>query len=141
MRTVRLVAAVAVMAAMSTVTGCSDQQTSVSTRETQVSGSGRVLRHAVFFKFKDSSSPEDVQRVVDAFRALPGRIDVIKGFEWGVNNSPEGHDQGCTHAFLLTFDSEAGRDAYLPHPAHKDFGKIAGPHIEKVFVVDYWAQK
>ena len=99
-----------------------------------------VLRHVVLFGFKETSSPEDVQKVVDAFKALPSKISEIKGFEWGINSSPEGLNQGLTHAFTLTFHSDADRDAYLPHPAHKEFGGIVGPHLDKVTVVDYWTK-
>lgn len=99
-----------------------------------------VLRHVVLFGFKETSSPEDVQKVVDAFKALPSQISEIKGFEWGTNSSPEGLNQGLTHAFTLTFHSDADRDAYLPHPAHKEFGSILGPHLAKVTVLDYWTK-
>jgi len=100
----------------------------------------KVLRHVVMFRFKETSTAADVERIVEAFRALPGAIDAIRGFEWGTDNSPEGLQQGLTHCFLLTFDSEADRDAYLPHPAHKAFVELVGPHVEKVTVVDYWAR-
>lgn len=99
-----------------------------------------VLRHVVFFSFKSTSTPEDVKSVVDAFRDLQNKIDGIKGFEWGTNSSPEGLNQGLTHAFTLTFHSDTDRDAYLPHPAHKDFGALLGPHLDKVMVVDYWTK-
>ncbi len=99
-----------------------------------------VLRHVVFFSFKSTSTPEDVKSVVDAFRDLQTKIDGIKSFEWGTNSSPEGLNQGLTHAFTLTFHSDADRDAYLPHPAHKDFGALLGPHLDKVMVVDYWTK-
>lgn len=98
------------------------------------------LRHVVLFKFKDTSTEQQVQTVVDAFAALPQQIDVIKEFEYGTNNSPEGLDDGLTHCFLVTFDSEKGRDIYLPHPAHKAFVEILRPHLDRVLVVDYWAQ-
>ena len=98
------------------------------------------LRHVVLFKFKDASSDKDVKMVEAAFKALPETISEIKGYEWGTNNSPEGLNQGLTHCFLLSFDSEAGRDAYLIHPDHKKFGKMLGPHLDKVTVVDYWVQ-
>lgn len=100
-----------------------------------------VLRHVVLFQFKPTSSPADVQRLVDAFRKLPSQIDVIADFEYGVNNSPEGLDGGLTHCFLLTFKSEADRAVYLPHPAHLAFVEILKPHLEKATVVDYWAAK
>ncbi|MEZ6061748.1 MAG: Dabb family protein [Planctomycetaceae bacterium] len=99
---------------------------------------GQVLRHAVFFSFKDESSEEDVQSVVNAFRELPSKIDSIIDFEWGTNNSPEGLDDGFTHCFLLTFKDGAGRAEYLPHEAHKAFGDVLRPHMKDVFVIDYW---
>lgn len=102
---------------------------------------GKVLRHTVFFSFNEESTEEDVQGVVDAFRALPSRISEIIDFEWGVNNSPEGLDDGFTHCFILTFADEAGRAAYLPHEAHKDFGDVLRPHMKDVFVIDYWGDK
>lgn len=101
----------------------------------------KVLRHVVLFKFKDNTSKEDIKKVEDAFRALPSQIKEIKDFEFGTNNSPEGLDQGFTHCFFLTFKSEADRAVYLPHPAHKAFGKVLGPHLDKVLVVDYWVGK
>lgn len=99
-----------------------------------------VLRHVVLFGFKDTTSPEEVTKIVEAFRALPAQISEIKSFEWGTNNSPEGLNQGLTHAFTLTFHSEADRDAYLPHPAHKAFGEVLGSSLANVTVVDYWAK-
>lgn len=101
----------------------------------------KMLRHVVMFKFKDSATPEQVKMVEDAFRKLPSEIKEIKGYEWGTNNSPEPHSQGFTHCFFLSFDDEKGREVYLPHPAHKAFGKTLGPYLDKVLVVDYWTQE
>jgi hypothetical protein len=101
----------------------------------------KVLRHVVLFKFKDTSTPEDVKKVEAAFAALPGKLPVIKAYEWGKNNSPENLNQGLTHCFLLTFYSEKDRAEYLVHPDHKAFGAILGPHLEKVTVLDYWTEK
>lgn len=101
----------------------------------------KVLRHVVLFKFKDAATPEDVKKVEDAFADLAKKLPLIKGYEWGKNNSPENLNQGLTHCFLLTFSSEKDRDAYLIHPDHKAFGKILGPHLDKVTVIDYWTEK
>ncbi|MEL6593896.1 MAG: Dabb family protein, partial [Bacteroidota bacterium] len=44
-----------------------------------------------------------------------------------------------THCYLLTFASEEDRDSvYTPHPQHQAFVQSLQPHLEKVFVVDYW---
>jgi len=98
------------------------------------------LRHVVLFKFKDGTSTEDIKKVEDAFGELPSKISQIKGYEWGLNNSPEGLEKGFTHCFFLTFNNEEDRDAYLPHPDHKAFGDILKPHLEDVLVVDYWTK-
>lgn len=101
----------------------------------------RKLRHVVMIKFKPSASEADIQKVEEAFSALPGKIPEIRGYEWGVNNSPEGLDQGLTHCFLVTFSSEKDREIYLPHPEHKAFVDILEPHLDRVLVVDYWANE
>jgi hypothetical protein len=97
-----------------------------------------MLRHVVIFKFKESSSKESVDSVVKAFVGLKDKISVIKKFEWGLNDSPENWHQGFTHCFVLSFANKKDRDeVYQVHPAHKAFQKILGPHMDKVFVVDY----
>jgi hypothetical protein len=97
-----------------------------------------LLRHVVIFKFKESSSKASVDSVVNAFVALKDKIPVVKKLEWGLNDSPENWHQGFTHCFILTFANKKDRDeVYQVHPAHKAFQKILGPHMEKVFVVDY----
>jgi len=101
----------------------------------------RILRHVVMFKFKDGTTSNQIKEIEDAFRALPGKIDAIHSFEWGTDVSVENRHQGLTHCFLVTFLSEDDRAEYLPHPAHKEFGKLVGPHLDKVLVVDYWARK
>jgi hypothetical protein len=100
----------------------------------------KLLRHVVLVKFKDSATAADVQKVTDAFAALPKKIDVIQDFEWGTDVGVENLSKGFTHCFLVTFRDAKGRDAYLPHPAHEEFKKLALPLVENVLVVDYWAK-
>ena len=114
---------------------------SVAFASTQNTAPKKMLRHVVLFKFKDSATPAQVKEVEDAFRKLPSQIKEIKSLEWGTNNSPENLAQGFTHAFFVTFDSEAAREVYLPHPAHKAFGKVLGPYLDKVLVIDYWTKE
>ena len=136
------------LAVVAVCVSCSQPTTSV-TQETaapeetdtlpdQARGANQVLRHAVFFQFKDTSTDEDTGQVVEAFRALPSVIDTITDFHWGTNNSPEGLNDDFTHCFLLTFQDEDGRAVYLPHAEHKAFGDVLRPHMENVFVIDYW---
>jgi len=98
-----------------------------------------TVRHVVVFKYKEGTAASDIQKVNDSFRALQDKIPGIVSFEYGINNSPEGKDQGFSHVYLLTFESAEARDAYLPHPDHKKFGEMLGSLdvLEDVFVVDY----
>lgn len=102
--------------------------------------SGGRLRHVVLFKFKDDAPAEAVRRIEREFALLKDRIPGIRAFEWGTNVSPEKLDQGFTHCFVVTFADADARDAYLPHPAHKDFVALLRPHLEKGLVVDYFAR-
>jgi hypothetical protein len=100
-----------------------------------------VLRHVVLYKFKDDLKPADVQEVVDAFAALPKKIEGIVAFEHGTNVSPEGKSEGLTHAFVVSFRDKKARDAYLVHPAHQEYVKLVRDRREKVVVFDYWAEE
>ena len=100
----------------------------------------KLLRHVVIFKFKDSSSSEDIKKVSETFAALYGKVPQVKAFEWGVNNSPEHFNEGFTHCFILTFSSEKELADYQLDPAHKAFQMVLKPHMDKVFVVDFWVK-
>lgn len=99
------------------------------------------VRHVVVFKYKKDATADKIAQVTRAFRELRTKIPGITAFEDGVNNSPEGKNLGFTHVYLLTFESVAARDAYLPHPEHKKFGELLGKLgvLEDAFVVDYVA--
>lgn len=108
--------------------------------QSQKTASTPVVRHVVMFKFKDAATPDQIKEVERAFSALPSKINTIIGYEWGTNISPENLAQGFTHCFLVSFKDVAGRDYYLPHPAHKEFGKILSPYLDKVMVIDFMGQ-
>lgn len=108
--------------------------------QSNMTENSQKLRHLVFFKFKDSVTQDDIVTVEKAFSELPSKIEQIKGFEWGINNSPENLNKGFTHGFLLTFKSEEDREIYLPHPDHKLFVQLLEPLIEDVLVFDYFSK-
>ena len=101
----------------------------------------KELRHVVLFGWKAGADSAAIKNVIEGFKALPQQITEIKSFEWGTNNSPEKHDKGFTHCFILSFKTEKDRDAYLVHPEHKKFGGMLGGLLDDVFVVDFWAKE
>lgn len=98
-----------------------------------------IVRHVVVFKYTDDASDAEIQEITEAFRALKDKIPGIVSFEHGVNNSPEDLNQGFTHVYVVTFEDEAARDAYLPHPEHQKFVDMLmnSGIFEEAFVVDY----
>ncbi len=100
-----------------------------------------TYRHVVLFKFKETTPATTVTAIEDAFRAFCASLPFVTDFEWGLNSSPEGLDEGFTHCFIVTFAGPEGRDQYLPHPAHRDFiGRWLDPNLEKACVVDFAAR-
>lgn len=104
----------------------------------EVAAKKRVLRHVVLFRYKPDLTAAQLDEINRAFQDLRRQIPEVRDFERGVNNSPEGLSKGFTHGYLITFGSEADRDAYLPHPAHKKFVELLGGKLEEPFVFDYW---
>jgi hypothetical protein len=109
----------------------------VFTMTTATFAADAAYRHVVFFKFKDSATPEQVQGLEKDFIELAKKIDTVKAFEWGTNVSPEGLNDGFTHCFFVTFADKAGLEVYLPHAAHQEFVSKLKPQLDKVCVLDY----
>jgi hypothetical protein len=100
-----------------------------------------VVYHVVSLKLKEGTTPEQIKAVEEAFRGLKGKVSEVQTLHWGTNVSPEKHDKGFTHCFVLTFASAKDRDAYLVHPEHKAFGKVLGPVMADVMVLDFVAKE
>ena len=107
----------------------------------QAAAAAGALQHVVCFKFKATASAEEIRKVETAFAALKTKIPEIVSLAWGTNVSPEQFNKGFTHCFVLTFKTAKDRDAYLVHPDHKAFGKLVGPAVEDVFVIDFQAKE
>jgi hypothetical protein len=99
------------------------------------------VHHVVCFKFKSTATTEDIKQVEQAFTALGDKVPGIESLKWGTNVSKEQRNKGFTHCFVLTFKTEKERDAYLEHPEHKAFGKLVGPLVDDVFVIDFVPKK
>ena len=96
-----------------------------------------MIRHLVLLKFSEETTTARRAELAAAFAALATQIPQVRSLEWGLNASPEQLDKGFTHCFLVTFDDEAARDAYLPHPAHQAFVRELKPWLADALVVDY----
>src|SRR4051812_35594132 len=99
------------------------------------------LYHVVSIKFKDGTTPEQIKVVEDAFAALKTKVPGVTSLHYGSNVSPEKRNKEYTHCFVLTFATDKDRDVYLKHPEHQAFGKVLGPVLADVMVIDFWSRE
>jgi hypothetical protein len=94
------------------------------------------VKHIGFFEFKSDTSPDQIDQAFGVLAAMVGQVPGLLEVLHGPNSSEEGLDDGYTHCFLMTFDSPASRDGYLPHPVHEAAKAVVLPLLERVVVAD-----
>ncbi|KAJ5745945.1 dabb-domain-containing protein [Penicillium odoratum] len=103
------------------------------------------ITHIVLFQFK---ADVDAQAINDACGRMLALKDTclhpssqkpyITASSGGADNSPEGAQDGITHAFVVEFANAADRDYYVKSdPVHQVFVKSLAGLIEKAQVIDY----
>jgi len=85
-----------------------------------------AIRHVVAFKFKPGAP---VAELINGYAGLTDSIHEMEGFEWGELRPAEAN--GFSHCFVTTFETSAGRDAYLAHPAHEVFASKIFSHLDE----------
>ncbi len=100
-----------------------------------------MIVHMVLLKVKKSVRKPKIAAVMDSIAALSEVVKGMTSFSWGPYSSPEGLNQGFTHAFCSTFRNAKARDAYLVHPAHEavkaDVLAILDGGLDAVIAFDY----
>ena len=97
--------------------------------------SNELLRHVVLIKFKVETTSEQIDKVGQAFLALPSQIAEIQQLEWG---NAINEDASYSHCLFVTVRSQADLRVYGEHPAHKAVPEQYGHLVADVTVVDYW---
>lgn len=95
------------------------------------------VKHIALFKFKPEVTEDQIDGIFDQVLDVTEEIPGIEDYVSGINNSPEGLNQGYTHGFVMTFTDAEARDAYLPHPEHEKIKQILLEHVESVMVFDF----
>ncbi|WP_353196525.1 Dabb family protein [Parapedobacter defluvii] len=96
-----------------------------------------MVRHFGVFKFKEHVSEVQITECFQTMQDMVGQIPGLLRMEHGSYSSPEGMNDGFTHGFVMTFDSEESRDKYLPHPVHDRAKDVVVPRLERVVVFDF----
>lgn len=96
-----------------------------------------MIRHLLLIKFKESIENYKIDRIRLLFETMPNKIEGVVSVEWGINDSPEGKNQGYTHCVLMTFADDKARQHYLPHPEHELLKDEFLPVMDDIVVFDY----
>ncbi|KAI6082216.1 dabb-domain-containing protein [Hypoxylon rubiginosum] len=104
-----------------------------------------TIYHIVLFKFKDLVPAEEGKAACNRLLDLCTKCihpttqkNYVKFIGGGKDNSPEGLQNGLSHAFIAQFENEDDRKYYLEEdPAHKEFVASIKDIIEKIQVVDF----
>ena len=87
-----------------------------------------MVRHCVLFRFTETTTAEDVERIGTAAGELPARIPSIKAYAFG----PDLRLGAGSWDFAIVgdFEDADGWAAYDSHPDHERFrADVIGPHI------------
>lgn len=85
--------------------------------------------HMVTVKWKDGTTPEQIQAALDGVKALPAAFPGITHV-WVKSikvQSAKGVEKPRTHAFVMEFADEAALKAYTDSPAQKEWYKTYLP--------------
>jgi hypothetical protein len=97
-----------------------------------------MVEHIVLLKLKSNTTEEQVQTLTDALLKMGDEIPGIAEVSAGMNNSPEGKAHGFGYGFIVRFQDAEARDAYLPHPVHRQVAtEYLRPIVDDVLVFDY----
>lgn len=76
-----------------------------------------MIDHIVLVKFGESTTQEQLQEVVDRFKALKNHLSGIVDLQAGINFSEK--NQGYQVVLSVRFENKAALEAYGPNPEHQ----------------------
>ena len=77
-----------------------------------------MIRHLVLFRFKETTTPDDVTHLAATISKLPEMIPEIRRYSFGPDTT--GDDGNWDFAVSAEFDDVAGYEAYRDHDGHRE---------------------
>ncbi len=96
-----------------------------------------MVQHVVLFKWKPSTTPQQIAQAKNGLTQLPKLIPGITAYSAGDQCSPENLGKGFQFGFVMTFTDAAARDVYLVHPEHKKLVEFLLTVLDDALVLDY----
>ena len=98
-----------------------------------------MIRHIVMFKLKKTQSEDSLEGIKNEIKlrleSLPGKIDVIRTMEVGINVVTS--DRAFDLALISSFDSLDDLETYRMHPAHQEVVSYIGGVKDQSAAVDF----
>lgn len=95
------------------------------------------VKHFAVVEFKEGVTPEQIETCFAELQGMVGQIPGLLEILHGPYDSHEGLNDGYTHGFIMTFESPAARDAYLPHPVHERVKDLLVACLKRFVVFDF----
>lgn len=94
-----------------------------------------MVKHLVFFKFKDDTNADDIQKMAEGLGRLPEIIEEIREFVFGqdVIRSERSYD----FALISLFDDLEALQRYQVHPDHQAVVAHVKTICSSVLAVDF----
>lgn len=97
-----------------------------------------VLNHVLLFKWKAETPADTIEMATGILKGMPEKIDGFSKIEF-FDTSFSSDEFNIV--IIGQYDSEAALKNYEEHEDHKKFLEVAGPHIEKYSVNDFWSKE
>ncbi|NRA46203.1 MAG: Dabb family protein [Oligoflexales bacterium] len=95
-----------------------------------------MIEHVVLFKFKSSTSKEEIAKIAEDLRALKGQIEGLIDLSIGENFSSR--SKGFDAGLVVRLTDESALQTYQSHPEHvRILTEQLKPNLEDVVAVDY----
>jgi hypothetical protein len=95
-----------------------------------------MIRHTLFFCFRDDVPEETATAVLAELASFPDRYPAMRNFVLGRNVSTR--DSTMTHGFAVDFDTEQDLLDYLSSQSHEEFVRERWrPVIERQAIVSF----
>jgi hypothetical protein len=94
-----------------------------------------MLKHVVFFKFKEGVADAEIATLENALRALPAKIPEIKGFQFGRDMVRS--DRSYDFSLVSEFDNLEAMKRYQVHPDHVPVIAMVRSISASILAVDF----
>jgi hypothetical protein len=97
-----------------------------------------VVRHIIFFKFKEEAPAAQVEAAVEALRSIKNEVPQIRAFSMGPAHNQGPRPPRYNWAMVMDFDSFEDLDAYNKSAAHdRVVREHLVPLVEHITGIDY----